>query len=64
MCASWNFTLQDWTPRGCNTSVGSEGIITCICSHLTNFAMLVVCLAFYSLIVYIHMLAQFLMRLS
>ena len=42
MCVSWDFNLQDWTPQGCNTSVGRGGIITCHCNHLTNFAVLVV----------------------
>ena len=42
-CVSWDFALQDWTQRGCVTSVGQDGIVTCICDHLTNFCMLVVC---------------------
>ena len=42
MCVSWDFTVQDWTPRGCTTLVGEDGIVTCICNHLTNFAVLVV----------------------
>ena len=46
-CASWDFGLQKWTSRGCNTSTGQDGIVLCHCNHLTNFAILVVrrCLA-------------------
>jgi hypothetical protein len=44
VCVSWNFTLQDWTTEGCITNnVGENGIVTCSCNHLTNFAILVVC---------------------
>ena len=44
MCVSWNFTLQDWTTEGCTINVTQleEGIVTCSCNHLTNFAVLVV----------------------
>jgi hypothetical protein len=44
MCASWNFTLQNWTTEGCTIDVTQleEGIVTCECNHLTNFAILVV----------------------
>lgn len=40
-CVSWDFDLQDWTLRGCNTTVGQDGVV-CHCNHLTNFAVLVV----------------------
>ena len=42
MCASWDFTLRDWTPEGCTTVIGENGVVTCNCNHLTNFAVLVV----------------------
>ena len=42
MCVSWDFSLQGWTTEGCITIVGDDGVITCNCSHLTNFAVLVV----------------------
>ena len=42
MCVSWNFTLQDWTTEGCTTIVGEDMVVTCNCTHLTNFAVLVV----------------------
>ena len=44
VCVSWSFTLQDWTPEGCTIDVTQldEGIVTCSCNHLTNFAILVV----------------------
>ena len=41
-CVSWDFITQDWTPNGCTTIVGEDGIVTCSCNHLTNFAVLVV----------------------
>ena len=41
-CVTWDFNLQAWTPRGCTTSIGKSGVITCSCNHLTNFAVLVV----------------------
>ena len=39
---TWDFTLQDWVTSGCTTAVGEDGVITCTCNHLTNFAVLVV----------------------
>ena len=44
MCVSWDFTLRDWTTEGCTTIVGEDGVVTCNCNHLTNFAVLVVML--------------------
>ena len=41
-CVSWDFSLQDWTRKGCRTSVSQSGTVTCTCNHLTNFAVLVV----------------------
>ena len=32
----------EWTPAGCVTEVNQEGVVTCNCNHLTNFAVLVV----------------------
>ena len=46
MCVSWDFTLQDWITDGCTTLVGEDGIVTCNCNHLTNFAVLVVILSY------------------
>ena len=45
MCVSWDFTLQDWITEGCTTIVGEDMVVTCNCTHLTNFAVLVVMLA-------------------
>ena len=42
VCVSWSFVLQDWTSEGCATNVSEDGIVTCSCNHLTNFAVLVV----------------------
>lgn len=44
MCATWDFTQRDWITEGCTTIIGEDGIITCECNHLTNFAVLVVML--------------------
>ena len=41
-CVSWDFDLVDWTTRGCTTTLGQNGTVTCACNHLTNFAVLVV----------------------
>ena len=51
MCASWDFTLQDWITDGCITIVEEDGIVTCNCDHLTNFAILVVMLRLLSIII-------------
>lgn len=42
ICVSWDFDHQVWTTQGCTTSIGKDGIVTCNCNHLTNFAVLVV----------------------
>ena len=34
--------MQNWTSEGCVTVVGENGIVSCSCNHLTNFAVLVV----------------------
>ena len=36
----------DWTPEGCETIDDGTGVIQCNCTHLTNFAVLVVSLNF------------------
>lgn len=51
-CVFWDHTLAsghgDWSSEGCETISGSEenngSIIECHCSHLTNFAVLLVSL--------------------
>ena len=46
ICAFEDFSHQEWNPQGCtkipSVAVGQEGIVTCRCNHLTNFAVLVV----------------------
>ena len=47
MCVSWDFSAAgnrgNWTTEGCNTIVDKSGrLVTCVCNHLTNFAVLVV----------------------
>ena len=45
-CVFWNFTGKsgsgDWTPVGCTYQGTKNGVVTCHCSHLTNFAILMV----------------------
>ena len=33
----------NWTTDGCELTGNENGVITCACDHLTNFAILVVC---------------------
>ena len=44
VCVFWDFDGRDWSPDGCTITEGSaqQGIVTCQCNHLTNFAVLVV----------------------
>ena len=45
-CVSWDFEANggegDWTTEGCETIGLVDGVVTCQCNHLTNFAILVV----------------------
>ena len=45
-CVFWNFTrksgLGDWSRVGCTYKGITDGVVTCHCSHLTNFAILMV----------------------
>ena len=45
-CVFWNFTddngVGDWSPAGCSFQGIEDGIVTCHCTHLTNFAILMV----------------------
>jgi len=38
-CGFWNYTEKRWSNKGCETKVGSDGILRCACSHLTDFAV-------------------------
>ncbi len=47
-CAYYDFTALTWLSQGCvvmsmTSSVSESAVITCSCSHLTNFAVLVSC---------------------
>jgi hypothetical protein len=44
VCVFWDFASRDWNHYGCTVTKGStpQGIVTCQCDHLTNFAVLVV----------------------
>ena len=39
------FTYTEWTAEGCETDLSevNEGVVTCNCNHLTNFAVLSKC---------------------
>ncbi len=42
-CVSWDFSSNNWVTDGCITvKNNTSGIIECHCTHLTNFAILVV----------------------
>ena len=45
-CVSWDFNADggrgNWTSEGCETISLVDGVATCECNHLTNFAILVV----------------------
>lgn len=45
-CVFWNFTANngtgDWAPDGCSFQGIKNGIVRCHCTHLTNFAILMV----------------------
>ena len=47
LCSYWDFGLGDWTQEGCKFDrVLRDGRVLCNCNHLTNFAMLMVCISF------------------
>ena len=45
-CVFWNFELKnglgDWSGDGCHYKGTTDGLVTCNCNHLTNFAILMV----------------------
>ncbi len=41
VCAWWDPTSLDWRTEGCTMSQTTSDAVTCSCSHLTNFAVLV-----------------------
>ena len=42
VCVFWDFTASDgkgdWSAQGCET-VTHNGTVTCLCNHLTHFAL-------------------------
>ena len=47
VCVSWDFSAAgnrgNWTTEGCaRIAVTEDGMVTCRCDHLTNFAVLIV----------------------
>ena len=46
LCSYWDFNLGDWSQEGCVFDrVLEDGRVLCNCNHLTNFAMLMVCIS-------------------
>lgn len=41
-CASWDFATVSWTTEGCDTIIVDDSTLQCKCTHLTNFAVLIV----------------------
>ncbi|XP_072235399.1 adhesion G-protein coupled receptor G7 [Leuresthes tenuis] len=39
-CVFWNYSLQDWSTDGCSKRDASDGVLSCLCNHTTNFAAL------------------------
>ncbi|XP_029452129.1 adhesion G-protein coupled receptor F1-like isoform X2 [Rhinatrema bivittatum] len=39
ICVYWNSTLEKWSSDGCTTHI-TNGVTTCLCTHLTSFAVL------------------------
>ncbi|XP_028836731.1 adhesion G-protein coupled receptor G7-like [Denticeps clupeoides] len=39
-CVSWDFTLKDWSNKGCFKVLSKSGSLLCRCNHTTNFAVL------------------------
>lgn len=42
-CVFWDYTSNEWNSSGCSYSSSREGLHSCECNHLTNFAVLMVC---------------------
>ncbi|XP_055020685.1 adhesion G-protein coupled receptor D2 isoform X3 [Boleophthalmus pectinirostris] len=43
VCAFWNFSLMQmnrWSSDGCTVVSADAGVVTCLCNHTTNFAVL------------------------
>ena len=44
-CVYWDIDLGEWSDEGCKTEkMALEGMVSCRCSHLTSFAVFLVCL--------------------
>ena len=45
-CVFWDFNLNDgagdWSPEGCRNESVADGVVRCLCDHLTSFAVIVV----------------------
>ena len=41
-CVFWNFSSGEWSSDGCSYQGITDDVVTCLCTHLTNFAILMV----------------------
>lgn len=41
-CAFWNLTTNQWSTDGCYSDELTNSSVTCVCNHLTHFAVLMV----------------------
>ena len=39
-CAFWNIEKERWDPNGFTLLESANDVVTCSCSHLTNFALI------------------------
>ena len=52
-CVFWDYSLNDWSTKGCSKVSLPTGSLQCRCNHTTNFAVLMVSTAIeFSLIAY------------
>ncbi|GIY55828.1 latrophilin Cirl [Caerostris darwini] len=40
VCVYWDFHLKDWSAKGCWVESSNKTYTTCLCDHLTNFALI------------------------
>ena len=63
-CASWDFQTKRWVTDGCDTFQLKDSFL-CKCSHLTNFAILIVsAISVHILIIYVGIFRMFVLELK
>ncbi len=53
-CVSWDFETVSWIMDGCTIAIVDNTTFNCSCTHLTNFAVLIVSLILHSTKVFIY----------